>query len=151
MANTECNANGTWYAHTPQKNYLSRSGDLYVFLGHDVNISPGGYQYQVGGAGNSWGPYFFLDPRNQNNTVAGAPGLDGSASMRFDPLRDNNRNIIDLICYDKNDGTAGYPHHATVYYKAIEIGSGSRPAAPTGLKGHGPVTESLGPAPAHQT
>jgi hypothetical protein len=127
------NPNGIWYAHTPQ-NYFSQAGDLYVFLGHDVNMSPGGYQYQVGGAGNSWSSYFLLDPRNQNNTAAGEPGLDGSASTRFDPLRDNNPNIIDLIYYDENDGTSGYPHHATVHYKALEIGSNSRPASPTGLK-----------------
>jgi hypothetical protein len=126
-------ASGTWYAHTPQ-NYISSAGDDYVFLGHDVNISPGGYQYQVGGAGNNWSTYETLDPRNENNTLAGAPGLDGSASIRFDPLRDNNPGIIDVIYYDENDGTAGYPHHATVYYKAVAIKDSSAPAPPTGLK-----------------
>jgi hypothetical protein len=126
-------AGGTWYAHTPQ-NYISNAGDDYVFLGHDVNISPGGYQYKVGGAGNIWSTYQTLDPRNENNTLPGAPGLDGSASIRFDPLRDNNPGIIDVIYYDENDGTAGYSHHATVYYKAIIIKDSSAPAAPTGLK-----------------
>jgi hypothetical protein len=66
--------------------------------------------------------------------LPGAPGLDGSASIRFDPLRDNNPGIIDVIYYDENDGTAGYSHHATVYYKAIIIKDSSAPAAPTGLK-----------------
>src|SRR5205823_5010952 len=42
------NPAGTWYAHTPQ-NYVSSTGADFVFLGHDVNISPGGYQFQAGG------------------------------------------------------------------------------------------------------
>jgi hypothetical protein len=121
------NAAGTWqdnsppnnlFAHTPQ-NYMSSTGDVYAFLGHDVNVQFG-YQSQTGGFGNSWNPYATLDPRNQNNTTAGAPGLDGSASVRYDPLRDNNPGIIDVIYYDENDGsTSG--HHATVFYKAIVL------------------------------
>ena len=42
-------------------------------------------------------------------------------SIRFDPLRDNNTSIVDLIYYDENDGTPGYSHHATVYYKALYL------------------------------
>ncbi len=76
------NPAGTWYAHTPQ-NYVSAAGDDFVFLGHDSSISPGGYQYQLGGPGGSWSAYARLDPRDQSNTTAGAPGLDGSASIRF--------------------------------------------------------------------
>jgi hypothetical protein len=124
------NPAGTWYSHTPQ-NYISASGDDWVFLGHDVNISPGGYQYQTNGAGNNWSAYATIDPRNSTNTTAGSPGLDGSASTRFDPLRDNNPGIIDLLYYDENDGTAGYPHHATVYYKAIDLGTVTPPPADT--------------------
>jgi hypothetical protein len=114
------NPNGTWYCHTPT-NYISSNNDIYVFLGHDRNISPGPYQYQIGGAGNNWSAVNQLDPRNQTNTTAGAPGLDGSASVRFDPLRDNNTGIIDVIYYDESDGTVGYSHHATVYYKALDL------------------------------
>ena len=114
------NPAGTWFSHTPQ-NYVSSAGDDYVFLGHDVNISPGGYEYQVGGPGGSWSAYATLDPRNRSNTTAGAPGLDGSASIRFDPLRDTNPGIIDVLYYDESDGTAGYDHHATLYYKALVI------------------------------
>lgn len=114
------NPNGTWYCHTPS-NYISSNNDIYVFLGHDRNISPGPYQYQIGGVGNNWSSVNQLDPRNQTNTTAGAPGLDGSASIRFDPLRDNNPSIIDVIYYDENDGTPGYAHHATVYYKALDM------------------------------
>ena len=114
------NPAGTWFAHTPQ-NYVSAAGDDYVFLGHDSNISPGGYQYQLGGPGGSWSAYARLDPRDRSNTTAGAAGLDGSASIRFDPLRDANPGIIDVLYYDENDGTSGYDHHATLYYKAIVI------------------------------
>jgi hypothetical protein len=48
----------------------------------------------------------------------------GSASVRFDPLRDNNPNIIDVIYYDERDNSDANHHHATVYYKATVIGSG---------------------------
>jgi len=115
-------ASGNWFNHTPQ-NYISSVDDEYVFLGHDVNISPGVYEYQTGGPGNNWSSAKQLDPRNSTNTTAGAPGLDGSASIRWDPLRDNNPGIIDVLYYDENDGTAGYDHHATVYYKAVDISS----------------------------
>jgi hypothetical protein len=113
-------ASGTWYTHTPQ-NYISTSGDDYVFLGHDVNISPAVFEYQLGGVGNTWHAATQVDPRNQTNTTAGGVGIDGSASVRFDPLQDNNPAIIDLLYYDENDGTANYDHHATLYYKAIVI------------------------------
>jgi hypothetical protein len=119
-------SSGTWYNHTSQ-NYISSTGDEFVFLGHDINVSPGVYSYQVGGPGNTWSPANQLDPRNKNNVTAGAPGLDGSASIRWDPLRDNNPGIIDVLYYDENDGTAGYDHHATVYYKAIVIGDTGTP------------------------
>ncbi len=138
------NPAGTWFTHTPQ-NYVSNAGTDFVFLGHDVNISPGGYEYQVGGAGNPWSPYATLDPRDKSNTTAGAPGLDGSASIRFDPLRETNAGIIDLVYFDEYDGTAGYPHHSTIYYKAIVIGSNDTvsPTTPTGLVRMGATATSL--------
>lgn len=114
------NPNGRWYCHTPT-NYISSNNDVYVFLGHDRNISPGPYQYQIGGVGNNWSSVNQLDPRNQTNTTAGAPGLDGSVSIRFDPMRDNNTGIIDVLYYDESDGTVGYSHHSTVYYKALDL------------------------------
>jgi len=124
---------GALYAHTPQ-NYVSAAGDDYVFLGHDSVISPGGFQAQPGGPGSNWGPYTRLDPRDQSNTGGGAPGLDGSASIRFDPLRDPNPGIIDLLYYDEDDGTAGYDHHGTLYYKGIVIQNASPPpsSSPSG-------------------
>ena len=113
-------SSGTWYTHTPGI-YLDSGGDIFVFLGHDVNISPGVYEEQMGGVGNNWGAAVQVDPRNSTNTTAGLPGLDGSASVRFDPLRDNNTGLIDLLYYDESDGTSGYAHHATLYYKAFAI------------------------------
>jgi hypothetical protein len=113
------------FAHTPQ-NYISTTNDNYVFLGHDANYEFG-YQYQLGGLGANWGPYATLDPRSATNPGTGdtvEPGTDGSASVRFDPLRDNNTNIIDAIYFDERDNSDTSHHHATVYYKAIVIGTG---------------------------
>jgi chitodextrinase len=113
-------SSGTLFAHAPHV-YVSQAGGTFVFLGHDVLVSPGGYSYQVGGPAASWSPYATLDPRNKNNTTAGYVGLDGSVSTRYDPLRDNNPGIVDLVYYDEADGTPGYPHHATVFYKAVQL------------------------------
>jgi hypothetical protein len=142
------NPNGTWYCHTPTS-YISSANDTYVFLGHDNKISPGPFQYQVGGAGNNWSAVNQLDPRNQSNVTAGTPGLDGSVSVRFDPLRDNNTGLIDLIYYDENDGTPGYSHHATVYYKAVDLYSSISPSlrvAPASLS-FSAVQGGASPAP----
>jgi hypothetical protein len=113
-------SSGTWYTHTPGI-YVDSSGNVFVFLGHDINISPGVYEEQVGGPGNNWGAAVQVEPRNSTNTTVGNPGIDGSASVRFDPLRDYNPGIIDLLYYDESDGTSGYDHHATLYYKAFAI------------------------------
>ena len=120
------NANASWFAHTPQ-NYISATNGNFVFLGHDVNIEFG-YQYQLGGAGTSWGPYSTLDPRSNASPGPGdtvEPGTDGSASIRFDPLRDNNPSLVDVLYFDERDNSDASHHHATLYYKAIVIGSGS--------------------------
>ena len=119
------NPSATMFAHTPQ-NYISSTNGNYVFLGHDVNFEFG-YQYQLGGQGTNWGPFTTLDPRSASNPAPGdtvEPGTDGSASVRFDPLRDNNTNIIDVIYFDERDNSDAPHHHATVYYKAIVIGAG---------------------------
>ncbi|MGC4050555.1 MAG: fibronectin type III domain-containing protein [Paludibaculum sp.] len=121
---------GTWYTHSPQA-YTAQTGDIWIFLGHDDKISGGVYEYQVGGPGHVWSAATRLDPRDSTNTTAGAPGLDGSASIRFDPLRENNPDIIDVLIFDENDGTAGYDHHATVYYKAIVLNNTPDTTAPS--------------------
>jgi hypothetical protein len=118
------NANGTWFAHTPQ-NYTSANGSNFVFLGHDKNIEFG-YQYQLGGTGTNWGAYTTLDPQRSSAPAAGdtcEPGTDGSASIRFDPLRDNNPGIIDVIYFDEEDDSDCAHHHARVFYKAVAIGT----------------------------
>jgi hypothetical protein len=87
---------GTWnadplptniYAHTPQ--LYSRNDDLYVFLGHDVDIN---YGYTFRAAGQPWSPYkkLLLEAH------------DGSASTRWDPRRDNNPNVIDTAFFDED-------------------------------------------------
>ncbi len=119
------NPTATLFAHTPQ-NYISSSNGQFVFLGHDANVEFG-YQYQLGGVGTSWDPYTTLDPHSATNPASGdtvEPGTDGSASVRFDPLRDNNASLIDVIYYDERDNSDASHHHATLYYKAIVIASG---------------------------
>ena len=112
---------GTWFAHTPQ-NYISSLNDEFVFLGHDVNVSPGVYQHQAGGVGTAWSAVDTLDPRT---------GIDGSMSIRFDPLRETNSSVIDVVYYSENDKTVASPvHHSTLYYKAVEIAGGSPPPPP---------------------
>jgi hypothetical protein len=90
------------YAHTPD--IYTKGNDVYAFLGHDVNIHPS-YQYQLGGA--AWSPYVVLDP-------VGSP--DGSASTRWDPVRDNNPAVIDLLYFDEDiDGS----YAPRAYYMAV--------------------------------
>ncbi len=113
-------ASGTLFAHSPQI-YISSTEAVYVFLGHDNLISPGGFEQQTGGHGQPWSAYVPVDPRNENNTTAGGVGIDGSASVRYDPLRDNNPSLVDELYYDENDGTPGYPRHAELFYKAIQL------------------------------
>jgi chitodextrinase len=120
------NASATMFAHTPQ-NYISNTNSNYVFLGHDASVQFG-YQYQLGGVGTNWAPFATLDPRSNATPAPGdtaEPGTDGSASVRFDPLRDNNPGIIDVLYFDERDNSDSSHHHATVYYKAIVIGSGT--------------------------
>ncbi len=118
------NPNGTWFAHTPQ-NYTSSSNANFVFLGHDINVQFG-YQYQLGGLGASWGAYATLDPQSKTAPSSGdtcEPGTDGSASIRFDPSRDNNPNVIDVVYFDEQDDSDCAHHHARVMYKAVAIGA----------------------------
>lgn len=125
------NSNGMWYAHTPQ-HYTSASNGNYVFLGHDVNIQFG-YQYQLGGVGTNWSNYFTLDPQRNSAPASGdtcSPGTDGSASVRFDPLRDNNPGIIDVVYFDESYSDCSH-HLARVFYKAIAISTPTDTTAPT--------------------
>jgi hypothetical protein len=116
------NASSTLFAHTPGM-YVAGNGAFYPILGHDVNIQFG-YEYQSGGEGTSWAAYATLDPRSATSPGTGdtcEPGLDGAASIRYDPVRDTDNGIIDVAYYDERDNATCTQHHATVYYKAILI------------------------------
>lgn len=116
------NSAGTMFAHTPGF-YTGGHGDLYTFLGHDVNIQYG-YQFAIGGPSFNWGAYTTLDPRSASSPAAGdtcEPGQDGAASVRFDPLNDNNLGLIDTAYYDERTNAAPCTQHlATIFYKAIQ-------------------------------
>jgi hypothetical protein len=80
------------------------------------------YAYKLGGPGNPWSSVAAYDPRSSTNPTPGdtcEPGLDGSANARFDPLRDNNAHIVDVIYYDERDNSDCANHHATLFYKAF--------------------------------
>jgi Big-like domain-containing protein len=103
---------GTWtentvpslLSHTPQ--IYAQNDDLYAFLGHDTNIHFG-YAWQP--AGGSWSPYTVL---YSSSTV------DGSASIRWDPQRETNANVVDVAFYDEdvNDDKSYRPR---VYYVGV--------------------------------
>src|SRR4051795_3670660 len=114
---------GTWtadplpaniFTHTPQ--LYSRNDDLYVFLGHDVDINYG-YTYHL--AGQPWGPY----------TKLLLEAHDGSASTRWDPRRDNNPNVIDTAFFDE-DILKTRTWVPEIYYMAVlhhQLGSRRQP------------------------
>ena len=85
------NPSAQLFAHTPQV-YVSGSGGVFAFLGHD-NHTQFGYQYQLGGPGTPWARTRRSTRAAPTNPAPGdtiEPGPDGSASIRFDPLRDTN-------------------------------------------------------------
>jgi hypothetical protein len=92
------------YAHAPQ--VYAHGEDLYQFLGHDVNIHFG---YRAHLAGGPWGAY---------NALTAVP-RDGAASVRWDPLRETNANVIDASYFDedvRHDGS----FVAELYYVAVK-------------------------------
>jgi hypothetical protein len=98
---------GTMCGHTPQ-NYIYNRNDEYAILGHDLPNYEPVYAYKLGGPGNPWSSVAAYDPRSSTNPTPGdtcEPGLDGSANARFDPLRDNNAHIVDVIYYDERDNS----------------------------------------------
>jgi hypothetical protein len=95
---------GYGITHSPQ--LYSRGNDVYVFLGHDANIHFG---YLVHRAGRAWSRYVVLD--------AASPA-DGSASARWDPPRDHNPRIIDVVHHDE-DYRHDRSYVAQVYYQAV--------------------------------
>jgi hypothetical protein len=103
------------YNHAPA--LYSQNDDLYLFVGHDVDLNYG-YAYHVSGA--DWSGY----------TKLTADRADGSASIRWDPARDNNPNVIDTTFYDEN--STGTNYIPLAYYMAITPAqSSSDTTAPT--------------------
>jgi chitodextrinase len=103
----------TWITDNPSQNVFthapqiySRGNDIYVFLGHDLGTEYG-YVYHL--AGQSWA-----------NAIRLTSGwtLDGSASVRWDPQRETNANVIDTSLYDEDlfDDKRYIPR---LYYMAI--------------------------------
>ena len=108
-----------------------RFGLVFDFLGHDSTKTPAPFETQAT-AGGSWTPQTNIDPCNKTTSPLGEAGCDGAVSIRYDPLRDNNKSLIDLAYYKEDDGTSGYNHHGTIWYKALEIpaASGNQIVAP---------------------
>jgi hypothetical protein len=78
---------GDLFVHTPQIH--ARGDDLHVFLGHDADINFG---VATRPAGAGW-TYRVLD--------AGG-SLDGSASVRWDPQRETDARVIDVVYWDED-------------------------------------------------
>ena len=103
------------YTHAPQ--IYAQNNDIYAFLGHDSQIRFG-YQYHL--SGQPWADYVPL-------TTLADGAIDGSASVRWDPPRDNNPNVIDAAFFDEdklNDATTYLPQ---LYYMGVLP---ARPPAP---------------------
>jgi chitodextrinase len=102
-----------WVANNPSPNLYAHGAhlytqgdDTYAFIGHDTRIYPS-YQYQL--SGQAWAPYISLDLRGSQ---------DGSASTRWDPLRETNPNIVDMLYFDE-DTFAGGGYIPTLFYIAV--------------------------------
>ena len=127
-------SSGTWStggtSHSPSI-YISSLGLVFDFLGHDSTKTPAPFETQAT-AGGSWTPQTNVDPCNKTTSPLGEAGCDGAVSIRYDPLRDNNKSLIDLAYYKEDDGTSGYNHHGTIWYKALQIpaASGNQIVAP---------------------
>ena len=96
--------------HTPQL-YL-HGNDVYAFLGHDTQIRFG-YTFQP--AGQPWSAYAAL-----TSTLDGP--IDGSASLRFDPLHETNAGVIDATFFDE-DLLNNKTYFPEAYYMAVLPGA----------------------------
>jgi hypothetical protein len=97
-------SSGYQITHSPQ--LYSRRNDIYLFLGHDANIHWG---YLVQPAGRPWSRYVVLDATS---------AMDGSASVRWDPQRDNDSRLIDAI-HHAEDYQGNRSYLPQLYYQAI--------------------------------
>jgi hypothetical protein len=116
------------FVHDPT--IYSQGTDIYAIPGHSGNSPINtfninyGFQYELGGAGGSWSPFQFLD--NTSN--------DGSASVRWDPARENDNRVIDTIYFNEDAPT-------TMYYMAIQPRTaGADTTPPTATIGSKPAS-----------
>jgi hypothetical protein len=77
-----------FFVHTPQ--IYARQNDIYAFLGHDSDINIAYAFHPAGGA--PWSGLLKLSDGED----------DGSASIRWDPMRENNSAIIDAAFFNEN-------------------------------------------------
>ena len=95
------------YTHAPQ--IYAQGEDIYVFLGHDRDIDYA-YLYQLGGAAG--------DPWSDAIKLTTGQTVDGSASVRWDPFRETNANVIDTAFFDEDiDDSGGFV--GELYYMAV--------------------------------
>jgi hypothetical protein len=94
------------YTHAPQ--IYTQDNDVYAFLGHD-SLVRFGYEYHL--RGRPWGPYVPL-------TTEAEGRLDGAASVRWDPLHETNRNVIDTTFFDEDIADDG-AFLSRLYYMAV--------------------------------
>jgi chitodextrinase len=106
-------SSGYGFTHAPQ--IYSQGNDLYTALGHDQHIWFG-YLYQL--SGQAWAPYKMLD---------NASPADGSASIRWDPQRETNARVIDVLRHgeDKLHNNSFQPE--LFYYALLPTGDISAP------------------------
>src|SRR5438132_9572031 len=103
------------YTHAPQ--IYAQNNDIYAFLGHDSQIRFG-YEYDV--SGQPWADYVPL-------TTLADGRIDGSASVRWDPPRDNNPNVIDAAFFDEDKYDDATTYLPQLYYMGVLP---ARPPAP---------------------
>jgi hypothetical protein len=89
--------------HTPQ--IYGGGEDIYVFLGHDADINFGYIWHPFG---QPWAPYTKLTTEED----------DGSASVRWDPVRETNAGVIDTTFFDE-DSLGDDSFIPEVYYMAV--------------------------------
>jgi hypothetical protein len=109
-----------FFTHTPQ--IYTQGNDVYAFLGHDSAIR---FAYAYHLAGQPWSPLTAL-------TTTADGTLDGSASIRWDPLHETNAGVIDATFWDE-DQLNNKTYFPELYYMAVlpSGNGGTTPPDPT--------------------
>jgi hypothetical protein len=109
-----------FFTHTPQ--IYTQGNDVYAFLGHDSSIR---FAYAYHLAGQPWSPLTAL-------TTTADGTLDGSASIRWDPLHETNAGVIDATFWDE-DQLNNKTYFPELYYMAVlpSGNGGTTPPDPT--------------------